>query len=213
MRYLTWKKFPSPLLVGPFANGTQRERNRRRSSAFKISLRAVREPPLQQTRNALRRDKTLAMNSSMRTTILWLHAVGGVAWVGAATVFVFAAGTLDLEDDEGLAMVRRLGPAINRLGLFALLFIVVSGIVNIYIAGVMRKFAFSNSFIELLAIKIALLSAMYVLLTQSWRLEAKLASADLPKARAAARRLVTFNFAVMGLGATALLLGLWLLGS
>ena len=75
----------------------------------------------------------------MRTTILWLHALGGVAWIGAAAVFVIASGAIGLEDEEGLAMVRRVAPVINRIGLGAMLFIVVSGIVNIYIAGLMRR--------------------------------------------------------------------------
>src|SRR5437899_3313743 len=43
--------------------------------------------------------------ASMRTTILWIHALGGVAWVGAATVFVIASSVVGTEDDEGLAMV------------------------------------------------------------------------------------------------------------
>jgi len=149
----------------------------------------------------------------MRTTILWLHAIGGVAWVGAAAMFVIASSAVSLEDDEGLAMVRRIAPAINRIGLAALLFIVISGIVNIYIAGLMRNFAFSNAFIELLALKIAALSAMYVLLTLSWRAEASLASSDQSQIHRAARRLISYNVAIIGLGATALLMGLWLLGS
>ena len=110
-------------------------------------------------------------------------------------------------------MVRRIAPVINRIGLGAMLFIVISGVVNIYIAGLMRRFAFSNAFVEILAAKIAALSAMYVLLTLSWRAEANLASADRSQTHRAARRLMMFNLAIMGLGATALLLGLWLLGT
>jgi hypothetical protein len=157
--------------------------------------------------------KTSSMNPTLRTTILWIHAVGGVAWVGAATVFVIAASATGLDDEEGLAMVRRIAPAINRAGLAAMLFIIVSGIVNIYVAGMIRGFAFSNAFIELLAIKIALLSAMFVLLTLSFRAEPKLLSSDLAHSRGAARRLIIFNLAVMALGAAALLIGLWLLGT
>jgi hypothetical protein len=142
-----------------------------------------------------------------------LHAVGGVAWVGAAAVFVIASSAVGIEDDEGLTMIRRIAPIINRTGLAAMLFIVISGIVNIYIAGLMRRFAFSNVFVEILALKIAALSAMYVLLTLSWRAEANLASEDQLQTHRAARRLMMFNLAIIGLGATALLLGLWLLGS
>jgi putative copper export protein len=154
------------------------------------------------------------MNSaSVRTTILWIHAIGGGAWVGAAIVFVMAASASGIEDEEGVAMVRRIAPAINRIGLGAMLFIVISGVVNIYIAGLMRRFSFSNAFIELLAMKIAALSTMYVLLTMSWRAEPTLASSDASQARRAARRLISCNIAIAGCGGIALLLGLWLLGS
>ena len=57
-------------------------------------------------------------------------------------------------------MVRRIAPAINRVGLAAMLFIIVSGAVSLYIAGLMRGFAFSNTFMELLFTKIAILLAM-----------------------------------------------------
>jgi len=153
------------------------------------------------------------MNPTLRTTILWIHALGGVAWVGAATVFVIAASAVGIEDEEGLAMVRRIAPAINRIGLFAMLFIIVSGAVNIYIAGVMRRFAFSDNFIELLFAKITILAAMFGVLSASWRAESRLASTHPPQAHSAAYRLMLYNLAVMGLGGTALLLGLWLLGS
>ena len=154
------------------------------------------------------------MNSaSVRTTILWLHAVGGVAWVGAATVFVIASSAVGLDDEEGVATMRRIAPAINRIGLAAMLFIVVSGIVNVYIAGVMRRFVFSNAFVGLLSTKIAALSAMFVLLTMSWRAEANLTSSDASQVRRALHRLMMFNVAIVGLGALALLMGLWLLGS
>ncbi len=149
----------------------------------------------------------------MRTTILWLHAVGGVAWIGAAAVFVIAAGATGFEDDEGRSMVRRVAPVINRIGLGAMLFIVASGIVNIYIAGLMRGFAFSNTFIELLFAKIAILLAMYGVLTISWRAERMLMSSAPEVSHRAARRLIASNLAVMGLGSIALLIGLWLLGT
>ena len=157
------------------------------------------------------------MSPPMRTMILWIHAIGGVAWVGAATVFVIAAGAIGIEDNEGLAeglkMVRRIAPAINRIGLGAMLFIIASGVVNIYLAGVTRNFAFSNAFVTLLALKIAALGGMFVMLTLSWRAEPALVSHDTDLARRAARRLIGFNLAVIGLGGAALLIGLWLLGS
>jgi uncharacterized membrane protein len=153
------------------------------------------------------------MNSaSMRIAILWLHAVGGIAWVGAAAVFVIAASAVGLEEAQGLAMVRRIAPVINRIGLVAMLFIVASGIVNIYIAGLMRHFVFPNTFMELLFAKIGILLAMYGVLTMSWRAERTLMSLEPEVAHRAARRLIVCNLAVMSLGGIALLIGLWLLG-
>ena len=153
------------------------------------------------------------MSPSMRTAILWLHAVGGIAWVGAAAVFVIAAGATGIEEDDGRAMVRGIAPIINRIGLGAMLFIVASGVVNIYIAGTMRRFVFSNTFTALLAIKIAILAAMYGVLAQSFRAERMLLAPDPSNAAHAARRLIVANAAIVGCGAAALLIGLWLLGA
>jgi len=149
----------------------------------------------------------------MRITILWLHAVGGIAWVGAALIFVIAASAAAIDEEQGLLMVRRVVPVINRIGLGAMLFIVISGIVNIYIAGTARNFAFSNAFLVVLSMKIALLGAMYYLLVVSWRTQHELRSLDDEDAPPAARRLIMFNVAIAGCGGIALLLGLWLLGS
>ncbi|HVN28639.1 MAG TPA: hypothetical protein VMT64_09150 [Candidatus Binataceae bacterium] len=153
------------------------------------------------------------MNPALRTIILWMHALGGVAWVGAATVFVIASSAVGFDNDDGLATLRRIAPAINRIGLAAMLFIVVSGIVNIYIAGVMRQFAFSNTFMTILSAKIAALAAMFVLLTLSWRAEAIFTSSETSQMRLGLRRLMIFNLAIIGLGGIALLLGMWLLGA
>lgn len=151
------------------------------------------------------------MSPAVRTVILWLHAVGGVAWIGAAAVFVI--GAIASDDEVGLGTVRRIAPAINRIGLVAMLFIIVSGIVNVYLAGMMRNFVFSNTFVMILAIKIAILCAMYVLLMQAWRAEPMLASIDADLARRATGRLIKFNLGFIALGGAALLMGLWLLGS
>jgi len=149
----------------------------------------------------------------MRTTILWIHALGGGAWVGAAIAFVIGASASGGDDEAGFAMIRRVAPAINRIGLGAMLFIVITGVVNIYLAGMTRRFQFSNAFVVLLSAKIALLGAMYFFLTISWRAQHELKSSDRPRAHRAARRLVAYNLAIAGCGGIALLLGLWLLGA
>lgn len=155
-----------------------------------------------------------AMNSlALRTTILWIHAIGGVAWTGASACFVTVASVTGTEEEEGRAMIRRIAPVIDRVGLAAFLFILLSGIVNLYIAGLMRNFSFSDTFIEVLAAKIGIYLAMFAILTASFRAEAKLSSPDAMASQRAISRLLLLNVAVMLLGATALLLGLWLLGA
>ena len=153
------------------------------------------------------------MTPAVRTTILWIHALGGIAWAGAALVFVIAAGAAGVEEDAGLALIRRLAPAIVRLGLGAMVFIVVTGVGNIYLAGMARHFAFSDTFMVLLSAKIALLGAMYFLLIMAWRAHSDLKSSRGSEAHRVARRLTRCNLAIAGCGGVALLLGLWLLGS
>jgi putative copper export protein len=150
---------------------------------------------------------------AIRTTILWIHAIGGVAWIGASACFVIVASVTGTDDEEGRAMIRRIASAIDRVGLAAFLFILLSGIVNLYIAGRMRSFLFSDTFIEVLAAKIGIYLAMFAILTASFRAEAKLQSPDATASARAISRLLLLNVAVMLLGATALLLGLWLLGA
>ena len=156
----------------------------------------------------------LAMNSlALRTTILWIHAIGGVAWIGASACFVIVASVTSTDEVEGRAMITRVASAIDRVGLAAFLFILLSGIVNLYIAGLTRNFSFSDTFLKVLAAKIGIYLAMFAILTATFRAEAKLQSPDATASQRAISRLLLLNIAVMGLGATALLLGLWLLGS
>jgi hypothetical protein len=156
----------------------------------------------------------VTMNSlAIRTTILWIHAIGGVAWIGASACFVIVASVTRTDEEEGRAMITRVASAIDRVGLAAFLFILLSGIVNLYIAGLMRNFSFSDSFLEVLAAKIGIYLAMFAILTASFRAEAMLSSSDAAASQSAISRLLLLNIAVMALGATALLLGLWLLGS
>ncbi len=138
---------------------------------------------------------------ALRTAILWMHAAGGVAWIGASACFVIAASAAGGED-EGRAMVRRIAPVINRIGLGAMLFILLSGIVNLYLAGTMRGFSFSNTFAEVLGAKIGIFLVMFAVLTACWRAEPKLSSDDAAISARAASRLVLLNIAVMLLGGT-----------
>lgn len=154
------------------------------------------------------------MNSlAIRTVILWMHALAGAAWVGGALCFVIAAVAIGTEGDDARAFAGRVAPAINRVALVAMIFILLSGMLNIYIAGTMRRFSFSDTFVTVLAAKIGIFFAMFGLLTSSFRAEANLSVADIEQSQRAFSRLIILNGAIIALGATALILGLWLLGS
>ena len=151
------------------------------------------------------------MNSlAIRTVILWMHGLAGAAWVGASLCFVIAAVAVGSEGDDAHAFAGRVAPAINRVALVAMIFILLSGMVNIYIAGTMRGFVFSKTFVTVLSAKIGIFLAMFAILTALFRAEAKLSAEQSPSAFS---RLTILNGAVVALGATALMLGLWLLGS
>ena len=154
------------------------------------------------------------MNSlALRTVILWIHALAGGSWVGASACYVIAAGAVGVREEEGRAFVRRVTPAINGVGVAAMLTVVASGIVNLLLAGSMRRFHFSQTFIAVLSAKIAIFLVMFVLLSASFRASRRLSSADTSEVARAGTRLLFLNGAVVAMGAAALILGLWLVGS
>ncbi len=151
--------------------------------------------------------------AAVRTVILWTHAVGGAAWIGACVSFLLAAGAMGLDTEEGHRFGQRVGPAINRIGLGAMLLIVVTGLVNIFLAGAQRDYHFSNVFVGLLCAKIAILVAMFLLLIANFRAELDLGSEDPAVLSRAMRRMLVCDGAIAACGALAVILGLWLLGS
>ncbi len=151
--------------------------------------------------------------SAVRTVILWTHAAGGAAWIGACAAFLLAGGAMGTDTEEGHRFARRAGPSINRIGLGAMLLIVLSGMVNFVLAGSERNYHFSSAFIAILFTKIALLVAMFLLLILSFRAELDFESADSSAVSRAMRRTMLCGGAIAGCGAVAIVLGLWLLGS
>lgn len=151
--------------------------------------------------------------AAIRTVILWMHALCGAAWIGACVSFLIAAGAMGLDTEEGRGFGRRVGPAINRIGLAAMLLIVISGLINIFLAGAQRDFHFSSAFVAVLCTKIAILIVMFLLLIAGFRAELDLESHDSAAFARALRRMLAFDGAIAACGALATILGLWLLGS
>ncbi len=78
--------------------------------------------------------------------------------------------------------------------------LLLTGLVNLVQAAISRQFAFSTAFTTALAIKILL----YIAMLATMRLSTK---------TGAMNRMVKAHAAIVAMGAVALLLGLWLIGS
>ncbi len=150
---------------------------------------------------------------AIRTTILWIHALSGITWVGASAAFVIAAVATGMSSDEGVAFARRVAPKINRLELGVAVTLATTGIVNVFLAAQVRHFRFSSAFRAILSVKIMILAAMLVALSFSFRAERMLRSNEPGAAAGATRRIVRLFALILAMGSVALGLGLWLLGS
>lgn len=151
------------------------------------------------------------------SAILWTHAAAGAIWVGACACFVIAGLALSSGSVEQRNFVANAAPKIDLLGLVAAVVLLVTGFINLMTAGVARRFVFSTAFMSVLAIKIALFIVMLVVMTWSMRIGAVI-RAVVSRGRAdavpgAMTRMVRAHLAIVAMGAIALILGTWLMGS
>jgi hypothetical protein len=113
---------------------------------------------------------------------------------------VIAGLALTPESPEHKNFVIRSAPKIDRLAMFAAALLLLTGLVNLVQAAISRQFAFSTAFTTVLAIKILLYIAMFATMRSSMK-------------TASMNRMVKAHAAIVAMGAVALLLGLWLIGS
>jgi len=154
----------------------------------------------------------------LQIVILWIHALAGAGWVAACVCFVIAGLVLSAGGDEQRDFALGAAPRIVRFSLAAALLLVLTGAVNLILAGVVRDFRFSSEFGRILGIKVVLFVVMFIALRWTLRAGATLPDDAQPSApsNALARRLaamVRAQGAIAVLGAVALLLGLWLMGT
>jgi putative copper export protein len=136
----------------------------------------------------------------MTTTILWIHATAAALWIGACACFVIAALALTPGTDEHRNFVVRSASKIDRLAMLAAALLLLTGLVNLVQAAISRQFSFSAQFTTVLAMKIGL----YIAMLATMRSSMKTAAMD---------RMLKAHAAIVAMGAVALLLGLWLIGS
>lgn len=150
--------------------------------------------------------------------VLWIHALCGVAWVGACASFVLAAVALSGERGELREFAIRTAPRINRVCLVLACAIPLSGTGNLIFAARARGFALPREFIGILSAKVALYAVMALLLRTAWSAETALRAKLAAEAGNAAEtveihKLMKFYGFSVAAGALALGLGLWLSGS
>jgi hypothetical protein len=154
---------------------------------------------------------------ALRTTVLWIHALAGGGWVAACGCFVIAGLAIAAGSDEQRAFAMRAAPAIDRFNLAAAATLLISGLANFTMLGLARGFRFSAQFRIILSIKVILFVGMAIALGRSLRIVAAMRAAanpgDADPVPRAVERMVRAHGAIVAMGATALLLGLWLLGS
>jgi hypothetical protein len=144
----------------------------------------------------------------LRATFLWIHVLCGAAWVAVSLSFMLAAGASTEEERAGFA--ARVAPTLNRLNLAAIVILPLSGIANLFFVARERHYKLPAAFVEVLGAKLLLLCAMAAALAIAWRTAARLGGRE---SGGGARRLTRVYGAMAGLGAAALMLGLWLAGS
>ncbi len=153
----------------------------------------------------------------MGTAILWTHAAAGANWIGACACFAIAGHALGPGSAEQRNLVANAAPKIDLLGLVAAAVLLATGVISLIAAGVLRGFAFSTTFITVLAIKIALFIVMLAAMTWSMRVgaavRAVIARGRIDAAAGAMTRMVKAHAAIVAMGGIALILGTWLLGS
>ena len=150
-----------------------------------------------------------------RAIVLWIHVLCGVLLVGACASFVIAAAALTSESGELGRLAVNTAPRINRIAALTALVIPLTGIGNLIYAARAHRNALPPEFIGLLAAKITLFAAIAAALAAAWRIGNAIGD---EKACGAAlmtniRKLSRLYALIMGMGALALGLGVWLSGT
>ena len=155
---------------------------------------------------------------ALQTVILWIHALSGAGWVAACVCFVIAGLVLSASGDEQRDFALGAAPRIVGFSLAAALLLLFTGAANLVLLGSERGFRFSQEFAGILGLKVVLLVVMLLALRWTLRAAASLPGDAQPAAPSNALALrmagmVRAQCAIAVMGAVALLLGLWLMGT
>ena len=155
----------------------------------------------------------------LRNVFLWIHVLCGALWVALSLCFVLAASAT--AENERTAFTMRVGRVFNRLNLAAVVILPLTGIANLSFVEREHHFNLPAAFVEVLIAKILLLCGMAVALGAAWSTIGAMgrapgrapAVADSRPRSSGVARLLWLYAAMAGMGAGALMLGVWLAGS
>jgi hypothetical protein len=155
---------------------------------------------------------------ALQTVILWIHALAGAGWVAACVCFVIAGLVLSAGGEEQRDFALGAAPRIVGFSLVAALLLLITGAVNLALAGLVRSFRFSRVFGGILGLKVVLFTVMFLALRWCLRAVASLPDDAKPAAPSNALAhtvagMMRAQGAIAVMGAVALLLGLWLMGT
>jgi len=151
---------------------------------------------------------------SLKTAALWLHVLAGAGWIGICGSFVLASLALAGAATELREFAVRTLPLLNRLAVGCACIVPITGIINLAFAARAHSYSLPRQFVIIVTAKLLIFSVM------AWALaivigRGKLiglnddANAEPPFVM---RELAPWYGSIVILGATALVLGLWLTG-
>lgn len=148
----------------------------------------------------------------LRSLILGIHVLCGAGWVAICVGFLVAAAALTMES-EAINFVQRVAPRLNRIGLGCACLIPLTGFGNVAFVMQARRGTLPAQFIWILAGKIAFFAVMVLAQVAAvTRLSTTPIFAPGTSAFIELHRLARLYGLIVGAGAGALILGLWLAG-
>jgi uncharacterized membrane protein len=105
---------------------------------------------------------------TFRTIILWIHLSAAVVWVGGMIVvpFIVLPAARQMLGEKAQAFVEAIVRRFQRFSRELILVIFVTGVLNFVIIGVMTRFAYGGTFLQLVIAKFILFGAMAA--NQAW---------------------------------------------
>lgn len=148
----------------------------------------------------------------LSTAALWLHVVSASWWILASTMMAVAGAVVGAESLEGREFMARVVPKLNRANALAAAILLLTGVINLTAVGSHREFSYPPAFMRVLLVKLMLYLLMVAALWASFGLGRQAAIRAGTQSSSSTYKLAALAAAIALMGATAMLLGVWLAG-